>query len=88
MYILTLMYDTVVLFYAIQFAFFSELWFLQIEILIIWKVEHYWINSLQKFRFSRRMVDIFLDKTLNVSTVYTYFVLYLTATTKTWNYIF
>ncbi len=42
-------------------CFFSELWSLQIEILIMWKVEHYWINSLQKFLFSRRMIDIFLD---------------------------
>ncbi len=52
-------YSGAVLQYTV--CFFSELWFLQIEILIMWKVEHYWINSLQKFLFCRRMIDIFLD---------------------------
>ncbi len=34
-------YSGAVLHYAV--CFFSELWFLQVEILIMWKVEHYWI---------------------------------------------
>ncbi len=46
-------YGGAILHYTV--CFFSELWFMQIEILIMWKVEHCWINSLQMFVFSRRI---------------------------------